>query len=165
MKQHGFVLITVTLMLSMMTLLVVANLLWVNLSCKRYHQMHQYQENTLHLEQAAEVLAARMIRMRDSECMINQKSDEKLKNTILLYGCLWAHYYRYAMSDLGAYPCVRLATYSTHHWLLSVIDERRPWIMLQWRIATPIPLTSCPDTQQIEIHKYLLTRRIIDAYM
>ncbi len=163
MKQRGFVLITVVLMLSMMTLLVVANLLWVNLYCKRYHQMHQYQESILHLEQTAEVLATRVTHMQNSECVINQKNDEKLKRTILPYGCLWAQHYRYAISDLGRYPCVRLAAYSTHHWLLSVIDERRPQIMLQWRIATPIPLESCLDTQQIEIHTYFLTRRIIGA--
>ena len=48
MKQQGFVLMTIIIILTVLTSLVVANLRWVALDWKRYTDLHRFQEMTPH---------------------------------------------------------------------------------------------------------------------
>lgn len=162
MKRQGFVLITVILMLTVMTLLVVANMRWVNLYWRRHMDLQRFQEHMMQFEQMADKMAARFDNHPQASCFINTQNTEQLKQTIWKNGCRLSPFYRYAVTDLGVYPCVKFSSIiSTHHWLLSVMDERLPHRMLQCHIATPILGQSCPKTQVVMIQNSFITRRLV----
>ncbi len=162
MKQQGFVLITIILMLTVMTSLVFANMRWVTLYWKRYTDLQRFEERMTQFERMADSLANRFEGHPQVGCFIKYQDDEVLKQSILQNGCKVASYYRYGIHDLGVYPCVKFAsTLSSHHWLLSVMDERLPHKLLQLRIATPVPEQPCPKTQIVTIQHSFLTRRLL----
>ena len=162
MKRQGFVLITVILMLTVMSLLVVANMRWVTLYWKRQMDLQRFQENMIQFDQMVYKMADGFDDHPRASCFINTQDTEQLKQTIWHNGCKLSPYYRYGVTDLGVYPCVKFSpTLSTHHWLLSVMDERLPHRMLQCHIATPILEQACPKTQVVMIQDGFLTRRLV----
>ncbi|MBP6918581.1 MAG: hypothetical protein KBB94_06675 [Legionellaceae bacterium] len=159
MKQQGFVLMTIIIILTVLTSLVVANLRWVALDWKRYTDLHRFQEKVMHLEQIAEALGARLGNNALHGCILDNQNDAALQSTLLDKGCKFAQHYCYGISDLGVFPCVKLSPkLSTHHWLLTVIDEQLPNKWLQLRIATAEPYQPCHGSRAVYVQNGVLTR-------
>ena len=54
--EKGFVFVTILIILTVLTVLVVANMRWVTLDWKRYSDMKKFQERVIGLEQIADLL-------------------------------------------------------------------------------------------------------------
>lgn len=162
MKQQGFVLITVVLILSVMTLLVIANMRWVTGYGKRYHDWIQYQDRIGQLEQIGDKLGAEFSDSVASNCFLFNQYDNQLKRIIVQQGCKISEHYRYGVYDLGRYPCIHFSpTLSTHHWLVTVMDTRLPNVLLQLRIGLPVAAEICLDTQIRYVQNRVLTWRMV----
>ncbi|PJD91411.1 MAG: hypothetical protein CK424_07255 [Legionella sp.] len=165
MKMRGFILMTVMLMMSVLSLLVLANIRLFTLSLKRHYQWHRYEETTAQLEHATTILAKQFVFHPSKSCLISVKKVQDLKTAILHAGCVFDTKYRYGITDLGSLACVKSShsqdAISTHHWLLSVMDTHEKQRMIQVRIATPGPQEFCPDTDISVIHPGVLTWRYL----
>lgn len=127
---------------------------WLNLDWKRHRELTHFQEHILSLEQTAEQLAVRIHQIKKVICPIEY----------LEKGCRISPYFRYALSDLGIEPCLKLGfKRSTHHWLLTVMDEQYPNKVLQLHIASSDSAQSCPTRQVVYIQEGILTRRYIKS--
>ena len=159
MKQQGFVLMTIIIILTVMTSFVVANLRWVALDWKRYTDLHRFQEKIMHLEQIAEDLGARLESNVLHGCILDNQDAAVLQSNLLHNGCKFSQHYRYGITDLGVFPCVKLSPkLSTHHWLLTVKDEQLPNKWLQLRIATAEPYQPCQGGRAVYVQSGILTR-------
>lgn len=158
--EKGFVFVTILIILSVLTVLVVSNMRWVSLDWKRYADMQQFQEHVISLEHMAEGLGHRLSEHPLKSCVIDCQTDNKLLIvSVKKHGCRISQHYRYLLNDLGGYPCVKLTPkLSTHHWLLTVIDEQLPQKVLQLRIASSEPAQPCPESRVVLGVGGILTR-------
>lgn len=162
MKQQGFLLITVLLILTVMTLLVMANMRWVIGYGKRYHDWIQYQDRISKLEHIGNKLGTEFLDNAPSACFLFNQDDSQLKHIMIQHGCKISEHYRYGVYDLGLYPCIKFSpTLSTHHWLVTVMDTRLPNVLLQIRVALPIATEICQDAQIRYVKKPVLTWRMV----
>lgn len=161
MRQDGFVLATVMLMLTVMSVLVLANMRWVILYHKRYMDLHRYQRYMLQFEDSAYALAKQFDAFIDPACYMHKHHLVSLEAEIRQHGCRYASNGHYIVEEIGLYPCVRFTPMlSTQHWLLSVMDDRLPHRVLQFRIATPVPVQLCEKNQIVMIERNILSQRL-----
>ncbi len=156
---------TVMFMMSVLSLLVLANMRLITLSLKRHYQWHRYEERAARLEDAADHLAHEFARHPAKQCVISVKEDHPWRVDTLHSGCVFDTTYRYGVTDLGILACVKSARSkeggSTHHWLLSVMDMHWKHHMIQIRIATLGPQEPCPDTDVTVVRLGVLTWRYL----
>ena len=144
MKHQGFVLMTITVILAVLTALVAADLRWLALDWKRHSAWYHYQQQLSDVEQVAARLGAKFSTIPGSDCRLTHLKQSATHALLLANGCKIAEHYRYGIRDLGLFPCVRLSKQLiSHHWLLTVIDEQLPNQLFQYRIATPEPIQAC----------------------
>ena len=143
--EKGFVFVTILIILTVLTVLVVANMRWVTLDWKRYSDMKKFQERVIGLEQIADLLGQELVGHVSHNCVLDYPADNKiLVSSMKKNGCRISQHYRYLLNDLGSFPCVRLTPkLGTHHWLLTVMDEQLPHKPLQLRIASSEPSQPC----------------------
>lgn len=165
MKQNGFVLVAVMLMMTVMTALIIANMRWILLYKKRYQDLQRFQAYSLQFEEHANALAQQFDGHPSTACVSSSQNTASLKQEIGLHGCKFANDYRYMVQAMGDYPCVRFnSELSTQHWLLSAMDQHLPHRVLQFRIATPIPVQYCVKKQIVMIEESILTRHWIVGF-
>lgn len=156
---------TVMLMMSVLSLLVLANMRLITVSLKHHYQWHRYEERAAHLEYVADHLANAFARHPAKQCVIFAKEDHPWRADRLYSACVFDTTYRYGVTDLGILACVKSAGSkeggSTHHWLLSVIDMHWKNHMIQIRIATLGPQEPCPATDVSVIRPGVLTWRYL----
>lgn len=158
--EKGFVFVTILIILTVLTVLVVANMRWITLDWKRYADMQQFQERVIGLEQMAEALGQGLVGHPPNNCVMDYQLDNKvLVSSIKKNGCRMSQHYRYLLHDLGSFPCIRLTPkLGTHHWLLTVMDEQLPQKLLQLRIASSEPPQPCIESRAVYGVGGILTR-------
>lgn len=162
MKHHGFVLMTLILILSVVTLLVIADLRWLILDKKRLLAIQRFQEKNQQLDRLADKMALGLVYKLHRPCQLDQHlSDAEIKQYIASNACVIEQHYHYGITDLGIYPCIHLTTKnSTHHWLVSMMDEQLPHRLIQLRVVTPEEAL-CVKKQIIYVPAEILSRRWI----
>ena len=160
MKQQGFVLITLMVILMVLTGLVVANMRWIVVDWRQYHHLLRLQKQRDQCEDIAEKLSTQIGMQRLQNCILGYQKDALLKFNVLHKGCPIGDHYWYGITDLGVFPCVKLSSkLSTHHWLLTIVDERRNHSFLQLRIASAESYHPCHHSRPIIVQPGILTRR------
>lgn len=164
MKQSGFVLVTVIVILTVLTGLVMANMRWIAVDWRRYNDLERFQKQIQKIEDIAETLAAKLANHALQGCILSDQNQESIKFNMMYKGCGIAEHYRYGLTDLGVFPCVKLPSkLSTHHWLLTVIDEQVKHRWLQLRIATAEPYQPCQYSRPVTVQPGVLTRHWIKS--
>ena len=159
MRQQGFVLMTIVLLLTVVTTLVLANLRWVALDWKRCYDLHHYQQKLRNTEQIAEQVAGKFANNPGLLCGYADQLTPPSSAVLLERGCRISEHYRYLITDLGLFPCIKLSSkLSTRHWLLSMLDEQLPNHRLQFRIVSAEPSQPCPGSAVIVVQTNILTR-------
>ncbi|MGV3740033.1 MAG: hypothetical protein ACO1N3_01910 [Gammaproteobacteria bacterium] len=161
MKQQGFVLMTVIIILSVMTLLVVADFRWLIWDYKQWMAMHNFQERNQQLALIAESVAEKLVLNAPRSCVLDiQFKDQQMKPIIAENTCIVMQQYHYGITDLGVYPCVKLSSkLSTHHWLVTIMDEQLPNRLLQLRVVTAEADEFCEKNQIVKVKAGILTHR------
>jgi hypothetical protein len=164
MKQPGFVLITVIVILSVLTGLVMANMRWIAVDWRRYNDLQRFQKQIQKIEDVAETLGAKLANHALQGCILANQDEESTKFDMMHKGCRIAEHYRYGITDLGVFPCVKLPSkLSTHHWLLTMVDEQLNHKWLQLRIATAEPYQPCQHGRPVTVQSGILTRHWIKS--
>lgn len=159
-KEQGSILITIVMILSVLTVLVLANLRWLSLDWRRYEGLRRYEDRKAELEAVAENLGKRFSHHPQLLCSRSDVEDTEIKSVILTKGCKAYQHYRFLAHDLGVLPCVKLSPeFSTHHWLLSILDEQLPLQVLQMRVVSAEAAQFCPATRVVFIQAPIVTRR------
>lgn len=161
MKQRGFVLMTVILILTVMTLLVVADFRWLIQDWKHWVAWQHFEECNQQLDHIAESVAEKLVLKASRSCRLDEQlNDERIKAIIAENSCVIMQQYHYGITDLGVYPCVKLASkLSTHHWLVSMMDEQLPHRLLQLRLVTAESDELCVKNRIVYVKSGVLTRR------
>lgn len=148
MKQTGFVLLTTMILILTSVLLILSLMQGVFLYSKDCRQIIGSHQAFHAMETIAMTLDLNQMACRDNETNPN-KLIEHLKAH---QGCIWndgKKQYRYAIAELGLYPCLPVVVdnikYSSHHWLITVIDFQPPNQMIQIRLATLSDVTALCD--------------------
>ncbi len=161
MPKSGFVLLTVVVMLSVITGLILAQNKMIQLAMRRQHLYANSQSREAELDAVTEQLVLGLMstkaqldsqRAQGNRLKMNPRfpadqavvNDTMLQKQLVEQGQDYAKHYRYLMSDLGDYPCMKLSgSHASHHWLLSLLDTEAPTRILILRIATPIQEQPC----------------------
>lgn len=139
MRSHmeGFVLLTTFLMLSLLALLVVANMKSVSLYFKMSNHLISSHQDFYRLEAVVNEIGISHLH----DCVSSEQDPNRLLEQLRqVQGCdlaLFHHTYHYIVSDLGISPCLQINLNSSHHWLISVIDVVLQSHSLQVRVALP----------------------------
>lgn len=159
MKQQGFILMTVILILMVMTLWLVNDFRGVILEWKRSNALHRFQERSQQLDHIAEAFALKFSNKKICR-LEEQLNDEQIKHLIAKNACVFAGKYHYGVTDLGVYPCVKLSSkLSTHHWLISMMDPDLPKRLVQLRVVTAETDEFCDKNQVSYVKAGILVRR------
>jgi type II secretory pathway component PulJ len=169
-NKSGFVLLMVMILMSVMASLMAAHFKLVQLALRQQHLLRQFQERDMQLEDVAERLSRRIrpvfaVRLQRSETI--SLEGIALREFLLQHGAYYAKNYRYATTDLGNYPCIKImgaTTQSTHHWLLNVIDERLPTRVIQMRMISAVPDELCRHEPVMYVFSGRMTWRSMNVY-
>jgi hypothetical protein len=172
MNHNGLVLFSVLMVMAVMMLLSLSLMQATALYVKASGQLVQKQYAIMHLESAAALVRLSDDRLLASRsCTIPPLPDESIMVALKQHrGCLltaFKHRYVYSIQDLGVFPCLYLsskqAVFSSHHWLVTMVDGEAPEEGLQLRYATKSPLIPCDGTVVTTITEGLLSWRRLRA--
>lgn len=134
MKQDGFILLSVMILLATSALLVLSlmNDVWIySNACQQSVGSHR----ALHaIETIATQLDVNQLTCRDTQVSPNQLISHVKKGQ----GCVQRTKqgrYRYRIADLGLYPCLPISHYSSHQFYITIMALQSPYQILQLRVA------------------------------
>ena len=141
--SQGMVLMTTLMMLMLMTGLLLCLLQSVFLCMQINTQMRL----THHKYYALEVAAGHVVK-QVSQLFTSSSCSGSFD------GCAWSEnqvIYRYKITDLGEFPCLKIGAHASHHWLVRFYEAQETKRMLELRVATPGSLIPCklPISSQI----------------
>lgn len=138
MKQGGFVLLTVMMLILTSALLVLSLMKGVLVYSKMSRQINSAHHAFYALEAIASKLNVNQFACRDTQTNPNRLIDHLKKGQ----GCEYAikqERYRYTIVDLGLYPCLPMILkdnhYSSHQFYVTLMALQLPHRILQLRVA------------------------------
>ena len=155
----GFILLTTLFIVSLIALLVIANMKSVSLYFKTNNQVVISHEAFYQLE----VVANKIGLSNKDKCLSSVQNPNQLVQALgLSQGCDWVMFnqsYHYLVSDLGLYPCLQIGISSSHHWLVSVMNTASPSHVLQLRWAVPGEKANCLEDKSHQIASGVISWR------
>ena len=156
-KQSGVVLFFTLIFISVLTLIAFALMQHILLFLKINNQFSKKQHVFYQLEAAALHLANNPVSTWQQACLIQQTDPNQIINDLHQNkGCSFndeSGAYRYLISDLGVFPCLRIFAhehlYNSHHWLITLVDNANFLETIQLRIARSVPATLCIGIEKI----------------
>lgn len=172
MKSNGFVLGMTLILLTIIscTLLYWLDAVW--LYRKASFMMEQIQQDRYDLETNAFRLMNLRGHYKRSECIIAAGDPtEILRHIKSLKACQISsgrRHFNYIIENLGSYPCHMLQTEvgwkGSHHWRISMIENKAAAMGLQLRYVSPEPIDiPCENHDLREIHGHILSYRYINV--
>ena len=142
--KSGFVLLSVLLILSLISGLILSQHRLILLSIRRQFLYAEHQHRLNQLDRVAERLI-RLIQNNPKTLRLSPIVEQpELLRQKLEHGNDYQDDYRYLLSDLGDYPCIKLPKgHASHHWLLTLRDKRSRLEVLQIRVASAIADKPC----------------------
>ncbi|MDP3705800.1 MAG: hypothetical protein Q8R24_07800 [Legionellaceae bacterium] len=168
--QRGYILLTTLLMMGIVTILVLSLMQGVYLDLKMSNQLTKTHDEFYQLESSAQKIKNHMSAYTLRPCVIHEWDPNRIDAALLRQqGCRLndsqTESQRYIISDLGIFPCLEIILedvgYASHHWLISIMSERRPSYLLQLRTAVPEPesLATCELAQKRSIRAGMISWR------
>lgn len=144
MQQQGMVLLVTVSMIVISMMLVLSLMQSVYLYLNVSNQFVVNHQMMYQLESIAKQIAL-------SSCVVADRRPNQLLAMVKHHqGCsvrVGNHLYHYVVGDLGVYPCLLIASgninYSSHHWLITISSDERPYHLLQIRKAKPAGESTC----------------------
>lgn len=148
MKFSGFVLISVLIILSIEAMSVIIALESTARYLNLTSQNVRMDTETYLLEAVGHAIIANQLH----ECITDEKDPNRVLNLTQNQGCEYViseHHFRFLISDLGQYLCLRINQHSSHHWLITVSTISMPRQILQIRYAMPESEDICKDEAHV----------------
>ena len=143
----GMILLTTISMIMVLTLLVLSLMQGVLFYVKQSSQQILQHDELLQLENAAQ----KILDLNLPHCAIKEKNPNHMIDQLAKVGCTFNHnrrVYRYLVSDLGDFPCIKIGEQGSHHQLITLSCIETPQVILQLRRATPAQEAVC-ETPEI----------------
>ncbi|WP_419420425.1 hypothetical protein ACNVED_03755 [Legionella sp. D16C41] len=144
-QQQGIILLTTAVFLSLITLLLLAQIELVNLSQKSLNQFIIHEQALHFLETIALRVTNQLSQLKqNTSCVTKSLEPNDVINSLKKQqlGCLKldkTFTYRYLAEYLGKFNCIRIKlkekTYATEHWRLTIALLKPQVFILQLRVA------------------------------
>lgn len=155
MKQSGFVLWMVLIFLSLMSLLILAQLEMLMNYQKTLQAIALKHQHRRTLEQ----LAAGLLQKNMARACVQPKAASPDLSTKLLNNASACHIkkhhkiYDYVFENLSVQPCWQIRqhqkVFSAHHWRLTIAAHNNQNLILQIHYVKPVPYQQCLDKKQM----------------
>lgn len=149
MKQHGFILLTTIMLLSLLSLLVLSEMHTIVLYYKGLNQLTEKRNNFYKMEFLVQQLATKSWQSED-KCVIHERNFNHIISLLKTQGCSLQYegeIYSYLVEELGVFPCVQAVRaqqhFSTKHWRINMLEKGSRQDFLQLRIVRPIVVQPC----------------------
>lgn len=152
-KEKGFIFTVTLLMITVISLLLLASMQHILLYHKVISRQEESHKNFYNLENVVGQLSQKYLALSAPNCVIEEISQSQVLHKLLHHqGCSLSNEglrYEYLIEDLGNFPClvtrVKNQQYATHHQRLSVVqlDKGKPLSFLQVRLIAVGKLTNC----------------------
>lgn len=152
-KESGFIFTVTLLMITVMSLLLLASMQHILLYHKAINRQEESHKNFYNLENVARQLSQKYVALFAPNCVIKEDSQNQILHKLLHHqGCSLSNeglQYEYLIEDLGDFPCLiarsKNRMYATHHQRLSIVqfDKGRPLSFLQIRLIAAGKLANC----------------------
>ncbi|MBI2786291.1 MAG: type II secretion system protein [Legionella longbeachae] len=152
-KSNGFILLLTLLIISVISLLILASMQHILLYYKVINKQEELHQNFYQLESLVLRLAYKRTISEEQACVVHEDSANQVMHTLRYQrGCALNRglsHYQYLIEDLGEFPC--LVTYyrgrkrATHHQRISAvqIEGGTPASFLQIRFITTGGVPNC----------------------
>lgn len=168
-KQTAFILLQTLLFLSIIALLMLAQMQLLFLHYKALAMNSTRRHVFWELEAAARAWGSEVNRLPPA-CQINVNSaDEVIEQVKKHQTCQKTFHgksYFLAVEDLGSFPCLQITRnnliYSSHHWRLTVEASQESVAVIQLRIAMSEVFGECKESTSRLIHSGIISWRYLN---
>lgn len=142
-SQVGMVLFHTLLVVTLITILILSQITWINLLWQSLHQSRIRHQTFYQLEQMAKKLLHYDMNKLPLHCIIDEMGLDEIQRGLKEgRGCVLhekQQEYRYFYESLGNFPCLQTIregqNFGTKHWRLNLMAMGEKFIFLQIRIA------------------------------